>query len=147
MSWITCFLLQSCKKIMFYTEIFTRKVDFAYFFTRFAHENRRQIYFSHQNCSVKNSFERCCWFFFNEISNENYSSRIFFPWKVEHLIPLELPSVNDGAFAIFFLYLAVFVSGIVFRFISLHCNNYFLHWYFDQKSWYCHLFSGVKRVK
>ena len=40
--------------------------------------------------------------FFNEISNDNYSSRIFFPWKVEHLIPLELPSVNDGAFAIFF---------------------------------------------
>ena len=92
------------------------------------------------------------WFFFNDFSNENYSSTymyFFFKPKnwVVYLIPLELPSVNDGAFAIFFLYLAVFVSGIVFRFISLHCNNYFLHWYFDQKSWYCHLFSGVKRVK
>ena len=30
------------KKIMFYTEFVTHQVDFAYFFTYFAHENRQQ---------------------------------------------------------------------------------------------------------
>ena len=49
------------------------------------------------------------WFFFNDFSNENYSSTymyFFFKPKnwVVYLIPLELPSVNDGAFAIFFVF-------------------------------------------
>ena len=137
---------------MFYTEFVTHQVDFAYFFHLFCSWKQTTKSIFLVKIIVQKIVWGLLWFFFNDFSNENYSSTymyFFFKPKnwVVYLIPLELPSVNDGAFAIFFLYLAVFVSGIVFRFISLHCNNYFLHWYFDQKSWYCHLFSGVKRVK
>ena len=67
-----------------------------------------KINFSRSNYSAENSLRAIVVFFFNDFSNENYSSTYIFFFKpknwVVYLIPLELPSVNDGAFAIFFVF-------------------------------------------
>ena len=131
---------------------YSHQVDFAYFFHLFCSWKQTTKSIFLVKIIVQKIVWGLLWFFFNDFSNENYSSTymyFFFQAKKLSSISNSFGTAKRERWRLcnFFLYLAVFVSGIVFRFISLHCNNYFLHWYFDQKSWYCHLFSGVKRVK
>ena len=97
------------KKIMFYTEFVTHQVDFAYFFHLFCSWKQTTKSIFLVQIIVQKIVWGLLWFFFNDFSNENYSSTymyFFFKPKnwVVYLIPLELPSVNDGAFAIFFVF-------------------------------------------
>ena len=136
---------------MFYTEFVTHQVDFAYFFSLILlMKTDNKINFSRSNYSAENSLRAIVVFFSMIFQMKIIRVHIFF-FQAKKLSSIfnSFGTAKRERWRLcnFFLYLAVFVSGIVFRFISLHCNNYFLHWYFDQKSWYCHLFSGVKRVK
>ena len=60
---------------MFYTEFVTHQVDFAYFFSLILlMKTDNKINFSRSNYSAENSLRAIVVFFFNDFSNENYSS-------------------------------------------------------------------------
>ena len=85
---------------------YSHQVDFAYFFHLFCSWKQTTKSIFLVKIIVQKIVWGLLWFFFNDFSNENYSSTYIFFFKpknwVVYLIPLELPSVNDGAFAIFF---------------------------------------------
>ena len=67
---------------MFYTEFVTHQVDFAYFFSLILlMKTDNKINFSRSNYSAENSLRAIVVFFFNDFSNENYSSTYIFFFK------------------------------------------------------------------